>query len=779
MDNHNETPQLSTITLPETFEMIPAELRDLRQWVCWRFEQKAGEKKPRKVPIIAGSGRSAKVSESTTWSDFDSAWRAAKASSGTIGIGFVFTKDDPYFGIDLDHAIAETGELLPEAQQIIDNMASYAEVSPSGSGVKLIVKAAKPASARSRSDVLGPPLVVELFDQGRYFTITGKCLDADIALVPERQREVDELCKRLWPSKSLTKFAPAGSAADYTPRRGADAVARCKAYLATCPDAISGEGGHNRTYHAACVCYRFGLSDDQALEVMRWYNHTKTGGEQWTDAALLHKLNGARESVESDRAVGIMLRPAMNTAAPSQSPQETTSIFQYSMPDEEITRLSGDIGNARRFVNAYGTVVRFHAQSKHWLIWDSTRWKRDEAGAVLRFAKDVALQITTDFQKGRSGLDMKWVADSRKIERLRGMLKAAEPDVVVASHELDADPWLFNCENGTLNLRTGELYPHDPTRLITKLAPVRFDPDATCPIFDQFIADVFCGDNELISFVQRFLGYCLTGDISEQYLPIFHGEGGNGKSVLLDTVAGLMGDYAATAPPSLLTVKRNEEHPTEIADLLGRRMVVASETEQGAELRVQLVKRLTGDEKLKARHMRQDFFEFARTHKTILVTNNLPVLRESTEAVWRRLRFVPFDYIVPEEKRDTKLLSRLKTEYPGILAWLVRGAMDWRTYGLPTVAAIKAATDELRTSTAAVDAFIDQRCVRSSDGFLPAANLTSCYERWCDDQGCSPLEGRALGAALRKAGCEPVRQDGVRGWRGIAIRRDNAGDAAN
>jgi putative DNA primase/helicase len=387
--------------------------------------------------------------------------------------------------------------------------------------------------------------------------------------------------------------------------------------------------------------------------------------------------------------------------------------------------------------------------------------------------------MTKDLQAGVGGLDSKWVSDSRKHERLRAMISLAAPDVAVTADQLDKNPWLLNCENGTIDLCTGALLPHDPSRLITKLAPGRYDPDAKCPIFMRFLNEVFCGDLELIEFVQRFLGHCLTGEISEQYLPIFYGEGGNGKSVLLDTVAGLMGDYAATAPPSLLTVKRIEEHPTEIADLAGRRLVVASETEQGAELRMQLVKRLTGDEKLKARHMRCDFFEFARTHKTILVTNNLPVVREDNEAVWRRLRCVPFDYIVPAEKRDPKLLLKLRAESAGILTWLVQGCQAWRRDGLPTASAITMVTNELRNNAGGLDAFIDEQCVRCEDGFVPSALLASSYENWCKPRGCAPVQARALGAALQKAGCQAGRKDGVRGWRGLSLCQAGVGSSSN
>lgn len=189
---------------------------------------------------------------------------------------------------------------------------------------------------------------------------------------------------------------------------------------------------------------------------------------------------------------------------------------------------------------------------------------------------------------------------------------------------------------------------------------------------------------------------------------------------------------------------------------------------------MQLVKRLTGDEKLKARHMRCDFFEFARTHKTILVTNNLPVLREDTESVWRRLRCVPFNYIVPAEKRDPKLLLKLRAESAGILRWLVRGCQAWRRDGLPTASAITIVTSELRNSAGGLDAFIEENCVRQVDGFVPSARLLASYEKWCEARNVTPVRGRAWGAALHKIGCRDDKYKMIRGWFGISMRGNDS-----
>jgi putative DNA primase/helicase len=239
------------------------------------------------------------------------------------------------------------------------------------------------------------------------------------------------------------------------------------------------------------------------------------------------------------------------------------------------------------------------------------------------------------------------------------------------------------------------LLPHDRQHLITTLSPASYDPDAPCPRWEQFMGEIMAGNVEMVAGLQRLAGYFLTGDVSVQILPIFYGPGGNGKNVFLDTIMGVMGPHAEEAPDGLVTAKASEEHPTEIADLYGKRLVVASETEENKKLRIGLVKKITGNKFLKGRFMRQDYFQFERSHKTVLVTNNKPVVTESSNAIWRRLRLIPFVVTIPEDQQDRQLTERLVAEWPGILAWAVRGCLEWqaRQCDLEFPPAVRVATE--------------------------------------------------------------------------------------
>lgn len=463
-------------------------------------------------------------------------------------------------------------------------------------------------------------------------------------------------------------------------------------------------------------------------------------------------------------------------AAQGYGEQKSRSTAAHQKDDHST--LLTDVGNAARFVRRFKGRVLYCYATGQWYIWNKRCWRADDTGRVMRLAKKVVLTIT-DETRGKSESErddiVRWWKKSQQRERIVAMLALAQSEVAVTLEEFDRDPWLFNCRNGTIDLHAGILRPHDPRDLITKLAPVEFDPSARCPRFDRFLMEITGNDASVIDFLQRFLGYSLAGDITEQYLFIFHGEGNNGKSVLLDTVAEIMGPYAMEAPPNLLTKRGHEEHPTEIADLCGARLVIASETEEAAKLRMQLVKRLTGNAKLKARFMRRDYFEFPRTFKLILVTNNLPQIDENTEAVWRRLVQVPFNVIIAKKDRDPKLPARLRAERSGILNWLVAGCIAWHQRGLSQPVVIERSSRSLRHKTNSLFAFADAECELGPEYAITSAELSDAYERWCHENRQLPLQGKAFGTALRELGCEPGKLNQARSWQGIALRDSSVG----
>lgn len=434
-----------------------------------------------------------------------------------------------------------------------------------------------------------------------------------------------------------------------------------------------------------------------------------------------------------------------------------------------------DLGNAERFAEQHAGRARYCWSTGDWLTWRGTHWTADATGEVFRRATKTTRNIYREAARTKDDAKRAALAGWAKASEARSKLDAmtalarSREGVAIAAADLDRDRWLFNCRNGTIDLRTGELRKHDPADLITRCSPAKYGPDAESPRWHKFLFRIFAGDVELIRFVQRVLGMCLSGDVREQLLFICHGQGANGKSVLLDTVTHLLGDYAGSAAPDLLVAKKHGEHPTELADLQGRRMVVASETESGAPLRLQLVKRLTGDATIKARRMRQDYFEFPRTHKLLLQTNNRPRVNEDTEAVWRRLRLIPFNVVIPLEERDPDLLRKLEAESAGILAWLVRGCLDWQREGLGEPEAVQAATADYRDESDPLNDFLADCCELFANAWTHTADLRQAYERHCERTGAKPLGKHNFSASLKRHGVEPSRTAQSRGWQGVRL----------
>jgi putative DNA primase/helicase len=337
------------------------------------------------------------------------------------------------------------------------------------------------------------------------------------------------------------------------------------------------------------------------------------------------------------------------------------------------------------------------------------------------------------------------------------MLEVVKHKTAVSVDWFDRNLWLLGVTNGVIDLKTGNLLPHDRKHLITMLCPTAYDPEAKCPRWEQFLKEIMNGDELMIACLQRMAGYFLTGDISVQILPIYFGPGGNGKNVWLDTIMGIMGPHATEAPDGLITTRQNEEHPTEIADLCGKRLVVASETEEGKKMRIGLVKKLTGNKYLKGRFMRRDYFMFERTHKTVLVTNNRPIVGEASNAVWRRLRLIPFTVTIPEEKQDKHLTDTLVAEWPGILAWAVRGCLDWQQHecDLALPEGVREATEDYRNDSDHIGDFINECCVRwpEAQGFkTPKERVYLAYCDWCKAIGEDILNRTAFNSRMRGHG---------------------------
>ena len=449
---------------------------------------------------------------------------------------------------------------------------------------------------------------------------------------------------------------------------------------------------------------------------------------------------------------------------------------RFSLREGRGVYLCADAGNAERLVDRHGANLRYCYPWGKWLVYDGARWRVDDRGAVVRLAKDAARAI---FEEAKEAPDDaaakrlgKWASDSLSENKLRSMISLAqsEPAVPILPEEMDVSKDLLNVLNGTLDLRTGELREHRREDLITKIAPVEYRPDAKAPTWAQTLERVLPA-SEVRAFFKRLCGYALTGSVSEQVLPVLYGTGANGKSTVLNALLAVLGDYGMQAAPDLLVAKKGS-HPTELADLFGMRFVASIEVEDGSRLAESLVKQLTGGDRVKARRMRQDFWEFEPTHKVLMACNHKPQVRGTDNAIWRRLRLVPFTETIPPAEQDRNLPEKLKAELPGILAWAVEGCLEWRREGLKAPEEVRQATGAYRAEMDVLGAFLRECCEIGASHNEAAKDLYAAYSRWCEEGGERPETKRKFGSRLtERGGFERYRggSDGGHRWRGVRL----------
>lgn len=482
----------------------------------------------------------------------------------------------------------------------------------------------------------------------------------------------------------------------------------------------------------------------------------------------------------------------MPKGMPHKSPESVEMSSSDPPARPEKARLS-DIGNARRFAARNRERLRYVGAWGKWIVWDGRRWAEDHGLEVYEFAK----QTVDELLREASGLPQgsrdraklfKHAVKSEQLPRIEAMIRLARSNLYIPHEQFDDDTMSLNVLNGRLNLETGTLHPHRPDDYITRLAPVEWHADAVCPTWERFLEVVFEGNAATIAFIQRLLGYCLTGCVNEQVMPIFSGGGANGKSTLVESVMHVLGpEYSASAAPDLLLVKRGESHPTERASLFRKRLVAANESGSGRLLSETTVKDFTSSQRLMVRRMREDFWEFEPTHKLVFSTNHLPEVRGTDHAIWRRLCIVPFNVTFwnpddeptpgqprPEHLRqDKRLAEKLRAESPGILAWLVRGCSSWQRQGLGTPPDVHQATGAYRRDQDTVGRFLQERCLTAEDAFpSPAGETTGefyrVYEAWCAASNEVPVSQR--GFASRLAGqFTKYTSDGTR-YRGLRLK---------
>jgi P4 family phage/plasmid primase-like protien len=444
--------------------------------------------------------------------------------------------------------------------------------------------------------------------------------------------------------------------------------------------------------------------------------------------------------------------------------------------DHASADLDTDLGNARRLIRSHGENLRYNAAVGKWLVWDGTRWAVDSDGQVTRYAKDVGRLVLAEAGAEKDDARRRrLIAHSRASESRRSIaatveLAQTEPGVTIQPDTLDQDAMVLNVLNGTLDLRTGTLRAHSREDMISKVAGAAYDPSAQCTQWLKFLDRIFQSDVELIGFMQRLVGYTITGRVDEQVMAILHGTGANGKSVFLETVRALMGPYSHVAEASSFLASKGDRVRNDIAAMAGARMVSASESDEGARLSEALVKSVTGKERVRARFLYRESFEFMPQFTLYLAANHRPVVTGGDEGIWRRILLIPFSVTIPEHERDHRLLDRLLGELPGILAWAVQGCLEWQRIGLAAPASVTGATQEYRETSDVLRSFLEDTCEMATGFQVSSTLLYAAWVRWCQGMGEEPGSQKAFSERLPAKGIGVRKSGGTKIRTGVRLR---------
>lgn len=506
-------------------------------------------------------------------------------------------------------------------------------------------------------------------------------------------------------------------------------------------------------------------ASDQVAPVTCTYVQADLNGERFCSACLF------RGHVNSPIAVG-----RLQSGDAERDNEGFASDNEIAAAASKIEKFT-DLGNAKRLVAKYRHELRYCEAFGKWFIWDQRRWAEDRklqiydmAAGLIRGMYGLAKRI--EDEKERKAF-LAHIIKSESHRAISAMINLAKADefIAVLPEQLDTDPWLLTVSNGTLDLRSGKLRSHDPKDLITKLAPVAYDPQAPCPNWLEFLSMIMNQRSNLVAFLQRAFGSCLTGVTSDRAMFILYGAGGdNGKSTMIDVFQSVLGEYAMRTPTETFLRKKEGAIPNDIARLRGARFVWASENERGSRLSESLIKEMTGGDKMSARFMRGEFFEFYPEFKPWLATNHKPQIR-GDQAIWRRLKLVPFEVSIPKEiqKPRHEVMAMFRREFPGILNWAVEGCMEWQRAGLGVPEEVIEATKEYEAEQDTVAMFLNEKCVCLPNAYAASNALYKAYKQWAEEYGELPMSHKMFASCLSERGFLKQKTRAVNVYHGIGL----------
>lgn len=762
----------------DKYSAIPQELKGYKNWVCWQaYPDPKSHSGISKKPVNPKTGGLAQSNNPDTWSDFETAVRESAKYSG---IGFMFS-NSPFFGVDLDDMPNDiqdyqNGGADNIISEFVNTLQSYTEFSQSKTGVHIICKGTLPEGRRKAKNDSGG---FEMYENGRFFVVTGNYCseygyinDCTESVKPLHSKYLGKAAEPK-PNKNIT--VNLNSVDDIV--RAACSAKNGSLFKALYSGDFSAYSSQSEADMAFCNMLAFWCGCD-AEKMDAIFRQSGLMRDKWD-----RKQSGTTYGV-------ITLQKAITGCSQTYNPKKQND---YSISigngkviqtvDEEKMRAYtfDDMGNAERFVDLFGENVRYCYTEKKWYFYNSMRWSVDNLGVILRMADkcveamkaEAKLYLQADEE---SGGDMakafeKHMKSSRSNKSKKAMLNEIEHHLPILPIQMDRYKMALNTPSGIINLKNGDVKAHNPEYYFTKITSVDCAEAADCPRWLAFLDDIFAGDKDLIRYIQKAVGYSLTGSTAEQCAFFLYGTGRNGKSTFIDVIRDVFGDYAANIQPETIMVKSSQSNAinSDIARLKGARLVTSVEPNEGVRLNEGLLKQLTGDDTVTARKLYSEEFEFKPEFKLWMATNHKPIIRGTDTGIWRRIHMIPFDVQIPEDKVDKNLTHKLKAEMTGIFKWCIDGCLMWQREGLQMPAAVLKSVREYRREMDVISAFIENKC--TLEGTVQTSMLYAAYVSWADSNNEYCMSNTKFSTELAKR-FEKIKGRNYNYFTGISIRSE-------
>lgn len=733
---------------------IPDELKQLKNWCVWKFENRNGKRT--KIPFNAETGEFAKSNDKRTWSSYETAVNA----EGVDGIGFFF--EPPYLGIDIDdidddlHRFKQGDKLDNIVSEFNEAFKSYTEVSPSGNGLHIIVKGKIPGSRRRKGNI-------EMYDSGRFFTMTGKTIGKYKDVTEVSEQVFKTIYEKYLPDNTVKYPTTNNYQQNIHNLSEIDVINEIyKSKQAKLFDDLM--KGNYEPYYTSHSEADMALANILAFWCARDYSQMDSIFRQ--SNLYRDKWDEKRKnSTYGEQTLFKAINEANNIYTPKQQTEDNplryalSKLFDNQEETKEFPiRSYDDTGNADRFIDRYGNLYKYSYIANKFYIYDGMKWKIDDKGSIRKLIDEMIESIKDEkiihgddvTEEEAREFFQKYYKKTRGTQAKKNIMNELMHRRPATPDDFDRDDMLINVANGYIDLTSRELYKHDINKMFSQITNTDYTEKMQPAVWLDFLNDIFAGDQKVIRYIQKALGYSLTGSTREQIIFILFGKGRNGKSIFVEVISEILGDYSNNMQAKSLMVKKNDNVNTDIARLSKARFVTSSEPNEGFRFDEGLIKQLTGGDKVTARFLYAEEFEYTPKFKIWVSTNHKPIIRGTDDGIWRRLVLIPFDVQIPEEKVDKDLKYKLLREAPAILNWMAEGAYMWMQEGLAMPEKLKEASKAYRNEMDVIEQFIEDECKRVDDAKVKANELYELYKRWANDNGNYKMSNKDFGIKMKE-----------------------------